>query len=570
MSIVLERLSKSYGIQTVVDQVSLEVRDAELFVLLGASGSGKSTILRMIAGLALPDSGRVFLQGKDVTQDPPQKRGTGFVFQNYTIFRHMTVARNIEFGLRIRRVPRARRAERVERLLDLVGLGGLGTRYASQLSGGQQQRVALARALAYEPAVLLLDEPFGALDVKIRDQLRRSLKAIQRQLRVTMILVTHDQEEAFQLGDRIGVLDKGRLLEVGAPEDLYCRPQSEEVATFLGAGNLLVGRAAEGQAVLGPLSLPLPLDAPHEAGARVRLLFRPEQTLLTSDKPPPELPVIGQGSVVEHVFAGSARRVRLRLPRLPGVRQVAPPLPFGEDGLLIDAVLPADAEVPRGPVWLGLRGYHVLRQAPWRLILGDPAGHAAAARLSQWLAERLPAEVHRLAGRHTPGDIVVLGLDDPETRVAAVAELLEDRDVPPILAVCGDRPSVASILVCTAIGEPGKQDVLFGGRLARRLRAEVTMLHCLTPGDEPAPRVLIHMEQSMASLRALDLRGRIELREATSPAVGILAAAQEGNHDLLVLGVARPGRRAAAGRPDVASRVLERADRPVLLIPAAD
>src|SRR6185436_17529781 len=247
MSIVLEQITRIYGNQRVVDNVSLEVAEKELFVLLGSSGSGKSTLLRVIAGLTSPTSGRVLLHGKDVTALPPQERGTGFVFQNYSIFRHMTVAENIEFGLKIRKISRRERTTRSERLLDLVGLAGLGSRRASQLSGGQQQRVALARALIYEPSVLLLDEPFGALDVKIRSQLRRSLKEIQRRLGVTTILVTHDQEEAFELADRIGVLERGRLLEVGAGEDLYATPRSLFTATFLGAGTILVGRAQEGQ-----------------------------------------------------------------------------------------------------------------------------------------------------------------------------------------------------------------------------------------------------------------------------------------------------------------------------------
>ncbi|HET6315925.1 MAG TPA: ABC transporter ATP-binding protein, partial [Chloroflexota bacterium] len=233
MPIVIDHLSKRFGRQAVLDRVSLEVNDGELFVLLGASGSGKSTVLRLIAGLLPADEGRIVLHDKDVTDLPPQQRGTGFVFQNYSIFRHMSVADNIEFGLKIRRVPADQRAKKRDELLDLVGLMGLGSRYADQLSGGQLQRVALARALAYEPSVLLLDEPFGALDVRIRGQLRRSLKEIQRRLNVATILVTHDQEEAFELGDRIGVLERGRLLEVGEPEALYAKPKSLYVASFL-------------------------------------------------------------------------------------------------------------------------------------------------------------------------------------------------------------------------------------------------------------------------------------------------------------------------------------------------
>src|SRR5882672_11204518 len=315
MSIILEQITKRFGNQWVVDNVSLEVADKELFVLLGSSGSGKSTILRMIAGLTQPTSGRILLHGRDVTDLPPQQRGTGFVFQNYSIFRHMTVAENIEFGLRIRKVQREERTRRREQLLELAGLAGLGGRYAHQLSGGQQQRVALARALVYEPNVLLLDEPFGALDVKIRAQLRRILKEIQQRLAVTTILVTHDQEEAFELSDRIGVLERGRLLEVGAGESLYARPHSLFAATFLGAGTVLVGRAEQGQAQFGALALPIPAETPHDEGAHVQLLFRPEQVVLSETELPPDMPVVGKGEVVEQNFTGPLRRVRLKVSR---------------------------------------------------------------------------------------------------------------------------------------------------------------------------------------------------------------------------------------------------------------
>ncbi|HYX19799.1 MAG TPA: ABC transporter ATP-binding protein, partial [Thermoanaerobaculia bacterium] len=262
MSIALENVTKRYAGQATVDGVTLEVRKGELFVLLGASGSGKSTILRLIAGLIAPDDGVIRLDGNDLTHVRVQDRGVGFVFQNYSIFRHMTVGENIEFGLRIRGVKRGTRVERRDELLDLVGLGGLGGRYENQMSGGQLQRVALARALAYRPNVLLLDEPFGALDVKIRAQLRQSLKDIQRSLGVTTILVTHDQEEAFELGMRIGVMDRGRLLEVGTPSDLYARPRSLYAAQFLGGGTVLVGQCTQDQVRLGTLTLPIPADVP--------------------------------------------------------------------------------------------------------------------------------------------------------------------------------------------------------------------------------------------------------------------------------------------------------------------
>jgi NitT/TauT family transport system ATP-binding protein len=211
MSITLENVSKRYGNgQVVVDRVSLEVRTGELFVLLGASGSGKSTILRMLAGLVTPSEGTIRFAGKDVTQLAPQKRDVGLVFQNYSIFRHMTVGENIEFGLKIRGVAVAEREYRREELLDLVGLGGLSARYESQLSGGQRQRVALARALAYKPTVLLLDEPFGALDPGIRADIHVLMKRLWNETELTIVMVTHDLSEAFRLATRVIAFERNR------------------------------------------------------------------------------------------------------------------------------------------------------------------------------------------------------------------------------------------------------------------------------------------------------------------------------------------------------------------------
>lgn len=236
MSIHIKNAVKYYGTNAVVDDVSLDIQDGEMFVLLGPSGSGKSTLLRMIAGLSQTDAGTIILHGRDVTALPPQKRGTGFVFQNYALFPHMTVAQNIAFGLEVQRVAKPQRDARVRELLAMIDLADFGNRLPSQLSGGQQQRVAVARALAANPNVLLLDEPFGALDVKIRAQLRCSLREIQQRLGVTAILVTHDQDEAFELADRIGVIDHGRLVEVGTPDQLYHAPQHPFTADFLDMG----------------------------------------------------------------------------------------------------------------------------------------------------------------------------------------------------------------------------------------------------------------------------------------------------------------------------------------------
>jgi ABC-type Fe3+/spermidine/putrescine transport system ATPase subunit len=241
MAMVVERITKRYGELRVVDDVSLDVADKELVVLLGSSGSGKSTILRMIAGLIVPDEGRIVLNGRDITHLPTQQRGMGFVFQNYAIFPHMTVAENIEFGLKIRNVPLSERQARREYLLGLVGLEGMGPRYGSQLSGGQQQRVALARALAYEPRVLLLDEPFGALDVKTRIQLRQSLKQIVKEIGVAAMMVTHDQEEAFELADRVAIVNKGRIEQYAIPTEVYYSPETHFAAGFVGDINFFEG-----------------------------------------------------------------------------------------------------------------------------------------------------------------------------------------------------------------------------------------------------------------------------------------------------------------------------------------
>src|SRR3954469_2356631 len=245
MSIALDQVTKRYQDQPVVNDVSIEVGEGEFFVLLGPSGSGKSTLLRAIAGLTGIDHGRISLHGRDVTHMRARDRGVGLVFQNYALFRHMTVADNIEFALRVRRMKRADRVARRKELLRLVALEGMDERLPAQLSGGQQQRVAVARALAHKPEVLLLDEPFGALDAKIREELRRTIRQVQRELGITTVLVTHDQEEAFALADRIGVMNLGRLLESGRPDELYDRPATRFVATFLGAANLLLARQSK-------------------------------------------------------------------------------------------------------------------------------------------------------------------------------------------------------------------------------------------------------------------------------------------------------------------------------------
>lgn len=239
MGIVVENVSKQFGSFKAVDEVSLEVESGSLVALLGPSGSGKSTLMRLIAGLELPDSGRILLTGKDATYQSVQDRKIGFVFQHYALFKHLTVRQNIAFGLEIRKATKTRIKERVEELLDLVQLSGLGNRYPSQLSGGQRQRVALARALAVEPEVLLLDEPFGALDAKVRKDLRAWLRRLHDEVHVTTVFVTHDQEEAMEVSDKVVVMNQGRVEQIGTPAEIYDHPATAFVMSFIGPVNVL-------------------------------------------------------------------------------------------------------------------------------------------------------------------------------------------------------------------------------------------------------------------------------------------------------------------------------------------
>ena len=254
MSILVDSVSKRFGDFVALDDVSLEVRDGSLTALLGPSGGGKSTLLRVIAGLETPDSGRVDIAGEDATEKPPQRRNVGFVFQHYAAFKHMTVAKNVAFGLTIRKRPgermltraaRSRTEEieaRVDELLKLVHLDGFAHRYPSQLSGGQRQRMALARALAVQPRVLLLDEPFGALDATVRKELRAWLRRLHDEVHVTTVFVTHDQEEAMEVAEQIVVLNEGRIEQVGSPKELYEQPANDFVMGFVGPVSELSGR----------------------------------------------------------------------------------------------------------------------------------------------------------------------------------------------------------------------------------------------------------------------------------------------------------------------------------------
>jgi sulfate transport system ATP-binding protein len=314
MSIEVRRISKSFGSFRALDDVSLSVRQGELVALLGPSGSGKTTLLRIMAGLETPDAGggTVDLRGRDVTRRPVGERRVGFVFQHYALFRHMSVFENVAFPLRVR--PRGQRPQsqavrkRVEELLGLVQLSSLAGRYPSQLSGGQRQRVALARALAVEPEILLLDEPFGALDAQVRQELRAWLRNLQREIQMTTVLVTHDQEEALEVADRVVLMNRGRIEQAGTPEEVFHHPASEFVMKFLGHVNVFHGRVHNGRASFGGIAFDFP-SYPHGQERAATVYMRPHE--LDIRRTPNGVP--GLPARVEHVNpAGSSVKVRLR------------------------------------------------------------------------------------------------------------------------------------------------------------------------------------------------------------------------------------------------------------------
>src|SRR5262247_3212857 len=270
-------LSKRFGKTSVLEDISFDVAEGEVLVLLGASGSGKTTILRIIAGLEMPYTGKVILHGKDVTELPARERGVGVIFQSYALFPKMTVEKNIGYGLRIRKRKRKEIKETVNELLALVQLEEHRKKYPSQLSGGQQQRVAIARTLAYNPEVLLFDEPFGALDTQTRVHLRREIRALLRKVNVPAIFITHDQEEALELGDRVAVINKGHIEQIGTPFEIYNHPATEYVATFLGAANILEAMVRDDYLEVGATRVAAPIDREKfRNGSCVKIVFRPE------------------------------------------------------------------------------------------------------------------------------------------------------------------------------------------------------------------------------------------------------------------------------------------------------
>jgi ABC-type Fe3+/spermidine/putrescine transport system ATPase subunit len=308
-------ISKRFGKTSVLENINFDVAEGEALVLLGASGSGKTTILRIIAGLEQPYTGNVILHGKDVTELPARERGVGVIFQSYALFPKMTVEKNIGYGLRIRHRRRKEIRETVNELLGLVQLEEHRNKYPSQLSGGQQQRVAIARTLAYKPEVLLFDEPFGALDAQTRKHLRREIRALLRKVNVPAIFITHDQEEALELGDRIAVINLGHIEQIGTPLEVYSNPVNEYVATFLGAANVLPGVIKGRSVEVGSALLTLQESHSFADSQKVKLIFRPEDVSLAkaSEGGAPGPSCIGRGVVEMTNFVGAYERVSVRI-----------------------------------------------------------------------------------------------------------------------------------------------------------------------------------------------------------------------------------------------------------------
>lgn len=627
MSIVLDKIYKRLGKLLVVNNFSLEIFDGELFVLLGSSGSGKSTLLRIIAGLIKTDSGTIHIKGNDVTNLAPQKRNTGFVFQNYSVFQHMTVEENVEFGLRIRKVPAKERKIKSTELIDLTGLTGLESRTAIQLSGGQQQRVAVARALAYEPMVLLLDEPFGALDIKIRAQLRRSLKLIQSKLKVTTILVTHDQEEAYELADRIGIINHGQLIEVNSSEELYYHPRSEYTATFIGGGNVIAGRKIRNQIKVGSISLPFPENAPqHDENAPVKILFRPETTILSRNEFTEEDKIfkLGKGVIKDIKFSGNYYKIITELNELRGSQPVIPRLRYGQKAINIETVISgARLETEHYQLnkeyWIGIKQYHVLEPSGLKLLVYHDklSVESPAAEFGLNLAKESGGSVHLLSivksseqmpkirsrleklktswqqklinstinvrkGSYTEEvikeaqegfyEIIIFDLTEGiRDFVERKMHLLLSLKIP-VLLVKNNHSQIRRILICTAGGEPGKGDIRFGSRVARLTGADVVLFHVAHTykSSEELRRAEYHLELGKITLDALDIKSDIKIELHDNIVGRIISETGKNEYDLIVMGASFPRVSRFFSLPNITNQIISKAQIPVLIVPMED
>ena len=323
-------VSKAYDASMVLQPMELKVYSGELLALLGPSGSGKTTLLQIICGLTEPTGGRLIIDGRDETDNPANKRDVGVVFQNYALFPHLTVRENVSFPLQMRRTPAGELRDKVEATLAMVGLSGFGDRFPGELSGGQQQRVALARCFVYQPSLILMDESLSALDRKLRDSMRIEIKRLHRQTGATIIFVTHDQEEALALADRICLMNEGRIEQLGTPEDIYERPRNAFVADFIGVSNVMHGQIVSGEGIrTADGVLPLPAGCAERTGEQGALVIRPEKIVFCAGGE-----AFLSGRIEESIYAGSETKLLVRLPSgaLVTVRRQAglPPVAIGE------------------------------------------------------------------------------------------------------------------------------------------------------------------------------------------------------------------------------------------------
>jgi len=570
MSIALDQVTKRYQGVPVVNDVSLTVGAGEFLVLLGPSGSGKSTLLRAIAGLTEIDHGRVSLHGRDVTHTSVRDRQVGFVFQHYALFRHMTIGENIEFALRIRRVRAAERRERRKELLRLVALEGMDDRLPGELSGGQQQRIAVARALAHRPQVLLMDEPFGALDAKIREELRRTIRQIQRELGMTTVLVTHDQEEAFALADRIGVMNQGRLLECGRPDDLYTRPATRFVATFLGAANLLLGyRTAAGVRFTPQSSSATP---PREVVA----VLRPEEVELAAHESALRSDLVAYGSVEEVLFAGAVERLRVRMaedgpvPVAPGGDPTAP----AGSLLEVSRTLPEQREAPVEPgqrVAVGARRIHVLPTPISSFtVVADDEAQARQLRESTLLAT-LASRMHtRVATCLDPGAAAPPGMPVIATGPGSArrAEWQLQHGAAQLLCVAAGASLPAHVIIHAL--DPASRNATFAvaASLLRHVPAEAVYLgvHAEeTPEHQRAAclRQLLDARSLALAEHGLDMRTELRFGKVDVELQRQLLAHE---NSLLVLGTSDPARLHAGWLASLLESPLQ---RPVLVVRAS-
>jgi len=557
MSITLDQVTKRYQGAPVVNDVSLNVGDGEFYVLLGPSGSGKSTLLRSIAGLTGVDHGRISLHGRDVTHVSARDRGVGLVFQNYALFRHMTVADNIEFALRVRRMKAAARRERRKELLRLVALEGMDERLPTQLSGGQQQRVAVARALAHKPEVLLLDEPFGALDAKIREELRRTIRQVQRELGITTVLVTHDQEEAFALADRIGVMNLGRLLESDKPDELYARPATRFVATFLGAANLLLARQTSEGIRFGTTPVNARAVERVDSGREheVVAVLRPEEVELAPTREQLRASYLAQGQVEDVVFNGAIERLRVRLQ--DGAEEAQLAGPAGESGAALIEVTRTQPEqrafplVPAQNVFIGVRRIHVL-PTPLSSFSTFAAEEEAAKRLAQHpllvglatgmktrVSVRVDDTLETVRAPGTKPDLAGVAVIAAGPDSAKQVRVLLQRGAGEVLVLPDAVVAPKRILIHWVDETPRRATLAVSASLMRHVPAEAVYVGILPEGASDAARpqgvrTLLDARSEAQAVHGLEMRTELRVGDAVDELAGQLA---ESPDQLLILGV---------------------------------